>query len=79
MRYVSIREAKTKLSRLVRTVESGEEVVIMRNGKPVVKLVRVIESPAPRRPGMWAGRVEVAPGCFDPLGENELATFDSDV
>ncbi len=34
-------EAKTKLSQLVERAESGEEIVIARNGKPVARLVPV--------------------------------------
>lgn len=36
---VTIHEAKTHLSRLIAAVERGEEVVISRRDKPVVKLV----------------------------------------
>ena len=37
---VNVHEAKTQLSRLLLNVESGEEVVIARDGKPVARLVR---------------------------------------
>lgn len=36
---VSLREANQNLSRLVREVESGEEIVVARRGEPVAKLV----------------------------------------
>lgn len=36
-------EAKNKLSELLDRAERGEEVVITRRGKPVAKLVRMIE------------------------------------
>ena len=40
MTYVfNMHEAKTKLSKLVKLAESGEDVQIARNGKPAVKLV----------------------------------------
>ncbi|HEX2463469.1 MAG TPA: type II toxin-antitoxin system prevent-host-death family antitoxin, partial [Thermoanaerobaculia bacterium] len=39
MKEVSVHEAKTHLSRLLRRVENGEEIVISRGGKPVAKLV----------------------------------------
>ncbi len=39
MFLVNIHEAKTHLSRLIRKVINGEEVVIARGNKPVVKLV----------------------------------------
>ena len=36
---VNVHHAKANLSKLLAAVESGEEVVIARNGKPAVKLV----------------------------------------
>ena len=41
MPVVNVHQAKTHLSRLLAQVESGEEVVIARNGKPVARIVRV--------------------------------------
>jgi prevent-host-death family protein len=38
---VTVQEAKTQLSRLLRRVEAGEEVVIRRGRDPVAMLVRV--------------------------------------
>ena len=38
---VNVHHAKTNLSKLIAAVESGEEVIIARNGKPAVKLVMV--------------------------------------
>jgi prevent-host-death family protein len=38
---VTVQEAKTQLSRLLRRVEAGEEIVIRRGSQPVAMLVRV--------------------------------------
>lgn len=38
---VTVQEAKTQLSRLLRRVEAGEEVVIRRGREPVARLVRI--------------------------------------
>jgi len=38
---VTVQEAKTQLSQLLRRVEAGEEVVIRRGREPVAMLVRV--------------------------------------
>jgi len=43
---VTVQEAKTQLSRLLRRVEAGEDVIIRRGQEPVAMLVRV-----PARPG----------------------------
>jgi prevent-host-death family protein len=49
---VTVQEAKTQLSQLLRRVEAGEEIVIRRGREPVAVLVR-----APARSGrrqIWA-------------------------
>lgn len=61
MRQVNIHEAKTRLSELIAAVEAGEEVVIARAGKPVVRLVNEAPvSDAPRvyrEPGRLKGKL----------------------
>ncbi len=56
MTQVNIYEAKTTLSRLIEQALAGEEVVIARAGKPLVRLVPV-EKPRlkPRQPGGATG------------------------
>jgi prevent-host-death family protein len=39
VKTVSIRDAKNRLTELARTVESGETIVVTRNGRPVLDLV----------------------------------------
>ena len=51
MRQVNLYEAKTNLSRLVDEALSGEEIVIARAGKPLVRLVPCRAEDKPRRPG----------------------------
>ena len=75
MLVVSITEAKTHLSRLLRRVEAGEEVVIARNGEPVARLVRC-KPKGERKPGSMAGLFEVPDSFFDPLPEEELAAWE---
>lgn len=67
MAQVGMHEAKTKLSQLVERAESGEDIVIARNGKPVARLVPVAatSSLASVR-GAWRGRVRIAED-FDEL------------
>lgn len=52
---VTVQEAKTQLSRLLRRVEAGESVTIRRGREPVAKLVRVSPPASERR--IW-GAVE---------------------
>lgn len=74
---VNIHEAKTHLSRLLERVESGEEVVIGRAGKPVARLVPYAMSSHPRTPGGWEGRVQIADD-FDELPPELLEIFSGD-
>lgn len=48
---VNMHEAKTQFSKLAELVESGEEVVIARSGKPIMKLVKIDEVQTPIVPG----------------------------
>ncbi len=41
-------EAKTRLSELLARVEAGEEVTITKHGRPVARLVPMIEAPGRR-------------------------------
>lgn len=66
-----IGEAKTQLSKLVHMAEQGEEVVLRRGRKPVVRLVAIgpEEAARRRRPGRMRGRVSV-PEDFDEWPED---------
>lgn len=58
MTIVNIYEAKAQLSALISQAERGEEVVIARAGRPLVRLVPIAEPPARRLPGALKGRIE---------------------
>ena len=55
MKIVNVYEARGQFSRLLDEAEAGEEVIIARNGTPVVRLVPV--NPPQRRLGRWRGQV----------------------
>ncbi|MBI5635193.1 MAG: type II toxin-antitoxin system Phd/YefM family antitoxin [Nitrospirae bacterium] len=61
MHLVNIFEAKAKLSKLLKSIESGreQEVVITRNGKPIARLVSLKSSPADKRIGVAKGKFKV--------------------
>lgn len=72
---VGVHEAKTHLSRLLLRVAAGEEVVIARGGRPVARLVPIVE-PRQRELGRDRGLFEV-PDDFDaPLPAEVLAGFE---
>lgn len=66
---VTVQEAKTQLSQLLRRVEAGEEVVIRRGREPVAMLVRV-SATGPKRQiwgdlqGSMAADFDEVPGDF---------------
>jgi prevent-host-death family protein len=58
MQAVNIFQAKTNLSKLIESIESGREheVIIARNGKPVARLVPVDAMPVDKRIGVAKGK-----------------------
>ena len=66
---VNVQEAKTRLSQLLVRAEGGDEVVIARDGTPVVRLVPMAPPP-PRPVGFVQGSVPDT--FFDPLPDQEL-------
>ena len=76
MRIVTIHQAKTNLSGLIRKASEGEEVVIARGSKPVARLVPVGEVKGKRRPGSLKGSLRVGPEFFDPPPKGELARWE---
>jgi prevent-host-death family protein len=85
MHTVSIHEAKTHLSRLIREVLAGGEVTIKegRTGEEVARLVPAKPSPPKRRvPGRLAylvppGKKDIlAHGFWDPLTDEEMGLLE---
>lgn len=69
---VNIGEAKTQLSALIARAERGEDIVLARAGKPVVRLTLV----EPRRPRFGTMKGHVPDSFFDPLPEEELRAWE---
>ena len=76
MAKVNMHEAKTHFSKLVELALQGEEVIIARSGKPVVRLVPVDESTL--RPfGLDCQETDddFVKRSLEPLSEEELALW----
>ena len=58
---VNMHQAKSSLSRLVERALAGEEVLIARNGRPLVRLVPVQNKREPRVPGRGKGKIWISP------------------
>jgi prevent-host-death family protein len=74
MEITNIHQAKSQLSKLVERALAGEDVIIARAGTPVVRLVPVRQSDAPRRGGQWRGKIRIAED-FDELPDDIARAF----
>lgn len=75
MKIANIHEAKSQLSKLIESALAGEEIIIAKAGKPLVKLIPYQEELRPRTPGGWEGRVTMSDDFDDELPPNLLASF----
>lgn len=76
MPVITIHQAKTNLSRLIKKASAGEEVIIARGDKPVARLVPFGEAKGRRQPGSLKGKLHVGPEFFAPLPPEELAAWE---
>jgi prevent-host-death family protein len=74
---VNIREAQTRFSWLVEQALRGEEVIIARSGKPLLKLVPLAEPPKARTPGLSQGKIRIAEDFDSPSAEDIIREFGS--
>ena len=75
MPIVNVHDAKTNLSRLLAQVEAGDEVIIARRGRPVVRLVPY-KVQGKRQPDVLKSRIVIPDSFFDPLPERELKAWE---
>ena len=70
-------EAKSQLSKLVKRVNQGEDVIIACNGKPAARLVPIESHPKKLRPiGLDVGRGWVADNFNDPMPDDFMKHFE---
>ena len=60
MHIVNIYDAKTHFSQLIERVLKGEEIVVAKAGKPVVRLVAQKKIMHKRTPGYWRGKIKTS-------------------
>ena len=74
---VSVDEITRDLLAYLRRVEAGEVLVIVRAGKPVAEIKRVVLTPATLRPfGLCAGEFTVPDDFDEPLPEETVREFE---
>jgi prevent-host-death family protein len=65
MKTVNIQAAKTHLSRLVEEAVAGEEIILAKAGRPMVRLMPFQNPGSRRKLGQFKGKVKEKPGCWD--------------
>ncbi len=76
MHMVNIHDAKTHLSAILKRVESGEDVLIAKAGKPIARISPISAISGKRLPGSAKGKVVMAKSFMEPLPENLLKEFE---
>jgi prevent-host-death family protein len=67
MLQVNIHEAKTNLSKLIPKVVDGEEVIIAKGNKPLVKMTIIDELKPKRKLGTAKGKIKISDDFDEPL------------
>jgi len=75
---VNVHEAKTHLSRLLDEAVAGEDIIVARAGKPIVRLTPVASEARPRGSlaDVWPDLEPDGP-FFDELPDDELVAWES--
>lgn len=71
----NIHEAKTHFSKLIEKARVGEEVIVAKAGKPVVKIVPVNAPTKQRQPGSARGMFTMSDDFDAPLPPEMLKAF----
>lgn len=79
MAQVNIHEAKTHLSQLLTRAALGEDIIIAKSGKPIVRLVPIEEPFQDRILGQDEGLFTVPDDFDEPLPEDILSAFEGEM
>jgi prevent-host-death family protein len=72
---VNIHDAKTHFSKIINQVLNGEDIVIAKGGKPLVRLTPYSSEPEFRHGGQFKGLIKVSDDFNDPLPDEILKLF----
>lgn len=75
---VNMHDAKTHFSRFINQALKGEEIIIARDGKPLIRLVPFTEETQVRRGGQFKGLIQISDDFDAPLPEEILKHFYED-
>lgn len=73
---INIHEAKTHFSRLIEKALSGEEVIIARNGIPILTLKPISAPVLERTPGLSFGKGKISDSFDEPLSPEVVNEFE---
>ena len=77
MKPVNIYDAKTRFSELVDKAAAGEDVIVSRNGKPLVRITRLEGGPKGRiKFGTLKGKIKISADFDAPLPDEVMAGFE---
>jgi len=75
---VNIHDAKTHFSKLINQVLSGDDIIIARGGKPLVRLVPYTKDEEIRHGGQFRGVIQISEDFDEPLPDDVLRLFYGD-
>ncbi|MEH1944753.1 MAG: type II toxin-antitoxin system prevent-host-death family antitoxin [Nostoc sp.] len=67
MQHIPLTEASKNLPDLIEAALSGEEIIIIKDNQPVVKLTPVSPVKRPRQPGSAKGLITISDDFDEPL------------
>ena len=74
MQKVTVHAAKTNLSKLIEAAMAGEEIIIAKGNKPVVKLVAIPQGKF--KIGILDGQIGKGPDFLEPMAEADLTLWE---
>ena len=73
----NVQEARTHLSRLLKDVASGADIIIAKAGKPMARMSRIEASGLKIRFGILKGKAKVSEDFDAPLPDDLLSEFEA--
>lgn len=75
---VNIHDAKTHFSKLINQALNGDDIIIARSGKPLVRLIPYTTETEIRKGGQLRGLIEISENFNDDLPDDILKLFYED-
>lgn len=72
---IDIRDAKIHLSKLINQALNGDEIIVARGGKPLIRLMPCTEKAQIRRGGQFRGLINISEDFDAPLPDDFLKHF----